>query len=175
MKTYKFKKIVQSILSPAGITINGSQPWDIQIKNENFYQRVINDGSLGLGESYMDGWWECERLDDFFCRLLPTQPEDKIKKNRKLLFYILSSAIFNRGRKSRAFVIGENHYDIGNDLFRNMLDRRMVYSCAYWKEAEDLDSAQEAKLDLICKKLGLRPGDRVLDIGCGWEHVPLSC
>jgi cyclopropane-fatty-acyl-phospholipid synthase len=171
MKTDKFKKIVQDIMSHAGITINGRQPWDIQIKNEKFYQRVINDGSLGLGESYMDGWWECEKLDDFFCRIIPSEPEDKIKRNLKLLFHILSAAIVNRNRKSRAFQIGERHYDIGNELYKNMLDRRMVYSCAYWKEAENLDDAQEAKLDLICRKLGLRPGDRILDIGCGWGSL----
>jgi cyclopropane-fatty-acyl-phospholipid synthase len=168
MKTDKVKKIVQDILSPAGITINGNQPWDIQINNEQFYQRVLSDGSLGLGESYMDGWWDCENLDDFFCRIIPSQPEDKIKKNWKLLFHILGAAIVNKGSKSRAFQIGERHYDIGNELYKNMLDRRMVYSCAYWKEAENLHDAQEAKLGLICRKLGIRPGDRILDIGCGW-------
>lgn len=168
MKTDVLKGIVQDILSPAGIIINGSQPWDIQIRNDKFYQRVLSDGSLGLGEAYMDGWWECARLDDFFCRLIPSQPEDRMKKNWKLLFHILGSTIVNRGSKSRAFRVGERHYDIGNDLFRNMLDRRMVYSCAYWNESENLNDAQEAKLDLICRKLGLHPGDRVLDIGCGW-------
>lgn len=105
----KFKQIVQNILSPAGITINGSQPWDIQIKNEKFYQRILSDGSLGLGESYMDSWWECENLDKFFCRIIPSQPEDKIKKNWKLLFHILGAAILNRGSKSRAFQIGKRH------------------------------------------------------------------
>jgi cyclopropane-fatty-acyl-phospholipid synthase len=168
MKTDKVKKIVQDILSPAGITINGNQPWDIQINNEQFYQRVLSDGSLGLGESYMDGWWDCEHLDDFFCKIIPSQPEDKIKKNWKLLFHILGAAIVNKGTKSRAFQVGERHYDIGNELYKNMLDRRMVYSCAYWKDAENLHDAQEAKLDLICRKLGIRPGDRILDIGCGW-------
>ncbi|MEW6054822.1 MAG: cyclopropane fatty acyl phospholipid synthase [Nitrospirota bacterium] len=168
MKTNVSKRVVQDILSPVGITINGSQPWDIEIRNDKFYQRVLSDGSLGLGKAYMDGWWECESLDDFFCRIVPSRPEDKIKKNIKLLFYILGTAIVNKGSKSRAFQIGERHYDIGNELFRIMLDRRMVYSCAYWKDCENLDDAQEAKLDLICSKLDLRPGDRILDIGCGW-------
>lgn len=168
MKTNKLKNRVQEILSPADITINGNQPWEIQIKNEKFYQRVLNDGSLGLGESYMDGWWECENPDDFFCRIIPSQPENKIKKNWKSLFYIFNTGILNRGSKSRAFQIGEKHYDIGNELFKNMLDKRMVYSCAYWKDAKNLDDAQKAKLDLICRKLGLQPGTRILDIGCGW-------
>lgn len=168
MRTAKFKKIVRDILSAAGIVINGSRPWDIQVKNEKVYRRILDDGRLGLGESYMEEWWECEKLDDFFCRLIPSRPEDKIKKNWKSLVHVLGAAVLNRCSKSRAFQVGEAHYDRGNELYENMLDRRMVYSCAYWKEAEDLDDAQEAKLDLICRKLGLRPGDRVLDIGCGW-------
>jgi cyclopropane-fatty-acyl-phospholipid synthase len=164
----KLRSLIQEVLSPAGININGNQPWDIRINDERFYQRVLSDGSLGLGESYMDGWWECENLDDFFCRLLPTQPENKIKKNWRLLLHILNAVILNRGCKSRAFQIGERHYDMGNELYKNMLDKRMVYSCAYWKDAKSLDEAQEAKLDLICRKLDLRPRDKILDIGCGW-------
>ncbi|HDY75814.1 MAG TPA: cyclopropane fatty acyl phospholipid synthase [Candidatus Marinimicrobia bacterium] len=171
MKTNKLRNLLQEILSPAGITINGNKPWDIRIKNEKFYQRVLNDGSLGLGESYMDGWWECENLDELFYRIIPSQPEDKIKKNWKSLFYILRAVILNPGSRSRAFQIGEKHYDMGNELYKNMLDKRMVYSCAYWKDAKNLDDAQEAKLDLICRKLGLQPGDRFLDIGCGWGSL----
>lgn len=116
----------------------------------------------------MDGWWECDRLDEFFYRLIPSRPEDKIKKDWKLFSHILKAVVLNNGSKSMAFQIGEKHYDIGNELYRNMLDKRMVYSCAYWKDAKNLDEAQEAKLDLICRKLGLHPGMRVLDIGCGW-------
>ena len=168
MSESRLRDIVQEILSPAGITINGDKPWDIRIKDDRFYRRVMSDGSLGLGEAYMDGWWESERLDDFFAKILPTQPEDKIKKNWGLLLRIFGEVILNSGRKSQAFQIGERHYDKGNELFRAMLDKRMVYSCAYWKDATTLDEAQEAKLDLICRKLGLKPGDRILDIGCGW-------
>ncbi len=164
----KLRSLIQEVLSPAGININGNQPWDIQINDERFYQRVLSDGSLGLGESYMDGWWECENMDDFFCRLLPAQPENKIKRNWKLLLHILNAVIFNRGCKSRAFHIGKRHYDMGNHLYKNMLDKRMVYSCAYWRDAKSLDAAQEAKLNLICRKLDLRPRDKILDIGCGW-------
>ncbi len=167
MASQKFKSFIQETLSQAGISINGSQHYDIQIKNENIYDRILRDGSIGFGEAYMDGWWECERLDEFFCRLIPTEPEKKIK-NWKILSYFLSAAIFNKSSKSRAFQIGERHYDIGNELYKNMLDRRMVYSCAYWKDANNLDDAQEAKLDLICKKLYIKEGSRILDIGCGW-------
>ena len=162
------KSIVQEILTPAGITLNGDKPWDILIRDERFYRRVLGEGSLGLGESYMDEWWECGRLDEFFARLLPTQPEDKIRKSLRLRLRILGQAVLDPARKARAFQVGEKHYDIGNELFALMLDKRMVYSCAYWENAGNLDDAQEAKLDLICRKLGLEPGDRVLDIGCGW-------
>lgn len=164
----EYKAAIERILSQAGITLNGDMPWDIRVKDERFYQRVMREGSLGLGESYMDGWWDCDELATFFAKLIPINPEEKIKADWRLLLHTLGEAIFNPGRKSRAFQIGEMHYDRGNELFSNMLDKKMAYSCAYWKEAKDLDSAQEAKLELICRKLRLKPGDRVLDIGCGW-------
>jgi cyclopropane-fatty-acyl-phospholipid synthase len=79
--------------------------------------------------------------------------------------------LLNLQSARRAAVVGERHYDIGNSFFQAMLGKRMVYSCGYWREAADLDSAQAAKLDLICRKLDLRPGMRVLDIGCGWGEA----
>ncbi len=167
----KLKNIIQEILYPAGIALDGENPWDIRVKDERFYRRVVRDGSLGLGESYMEGWWECERLDEFFSRILPTQPEDKIRKSWRLLLRVLGARLVNPGRKSLAFQIGKRHYDKGNELFKSMLDKKMVYSCAYWKEAGGLDDAQEAKLDLICRKLGIKAGDRILDIGCGWGSL----
>lgn len=168
MNALKERDVIQRILAAAGIAINGRNPWDLNVKNEGFYSRVIREGSVGLGESYMDGWWDCECLPEFFTRLLPSDPERRLRKNLKMLLYVFQTAVLNPGRRSKAFQIGERHYDIGNDLYRQMLDKRMVYSCAYWKDASNLDDAQEAKLDLICRKLGLRPGDSVLDIGCGW-------
>ena len=163
----RLKSLVEGVLSPADIRINGTRPWDIRVRNEDFYPRVVRNGSLGLGEAYMDNWWECDRIDEFFYRLMPTGPEEKLK-NWKILVNAVSALLFNRSKKSRAFQIGERHYDLGNDLFERMLDRRMVYTCGYWKEADGLDEAQEAKLDLVCRKIGLKKGDRVLDIGCGW-------
>ncbi len=168
MRKDKLKIFVMEILTDAGITINGSNPWDIRIKSDNFYEKVLRDGSIGLGESYMDGLWECDDLVEFFHRLIPSETEKRIKKNLKLISYYLGYSILNKSSKSRAFQIGERHYDIGNEIFKNMLDKRLTYSCAYWKDANNLDEAQEAKLDLICKKLYLKPGSRLLDIGCGW-------
>ena len=162
------RDLVQRILDVADIGINGNNSWDLNVKNDGFYSRVIRDGSRGLGESYMDGWWDCECLPEFFCRLLPSEPEKNLRKDLKTLVYLFRSVVLNPGRHSKAYQIGEQHYDIGNELYRQMLDKRMVYSCAYWKDADNLDDAQEAKVDLICRKLGLKAGDKVLDIGCGW-------
>ena len=159
------RQSIKEIFSAAGISINGTNPFDIRIKDERFYKRVTAEGSLGLGESYMEGWWDCESLDDFFCRLMCSNAEDKVKQNWRLL---MRAALLNLNCKSRAFQVGERHYDIGNELYQNMLDKRMTYSCGYWKDANNLDEAQESKLDLICRKLNLQPGDRILDIGCGW-------
>lgn len=152
----------------ADIEINGERPWDIQVHNGKFYSRVFSRGSLGLGESYMDGWWDCPALDEFFFRILRARLEDRIKDNWRLLSQLALSMLFNHQTKRRAFISGERHYDIGNDLYLNMLDKRLVYTCGYWREAANLDDAQEAKLDLVCRKLGLQPGQRILDIGCGW-------
>ena len=168
MKTNKSKDTVKKILSLADIKINGKNPWDIKVHNENFYKRILSGGSLAFGESYMDGWWDCEKLDELFNHFLRAKLEKKIKQNSRLFFSIVSANLFNFQRISRAFNIGEKHYDIGNDLFKIMLDKRMVYSCGYWKNVNTLNQAQEAKFELICKKIGLKKGDNILEIGCGW-------
>lgn len=155
-------------LEHVGITVNGDKPHDIQIHNDKFYDRVIAEGQLGLGESYMDGWWDCEQLDEFITLLLLGGLEDYVKGNAKLLWHAARSRIFNMQRRSRSFQVGEEHYDVGNDLYKEMLDRRMLYTCGYWRDADNLDDAQEAKLDLVCKKIGLEPGMTVLELGCGF-------
>lgn len=171
MRTDKFISPIKDILSSANVTINGTNPWDLHIKNDKFYKNIVKNGSLGLGESYMDGWWDCEKLDDLFNKILPSDPNTIVRKNWRLMLHGISSKAFNLAKRSRAFQVGEWHYDLGNELYRNMLDKRMVYSCAYWNNVDNLDDAQEAKLDLICRKLDLQPGDRILDIGCGWGSL----
>lgn len=162
------QEIAKNLLEQAGITINGSHPWDIVIHNEQVYERVLRDGSLGLGESYMDGWWDCTHLDQFFYCLFQAHLDQKIQKNKRLLFRILLAKLFNMQTKIRSLEVGKKHYDIGNELFERMLDSRMNYTCGYWHSANNLEDAQLAKLDLICRKLQLLPGMRVLDIGCGF-------
>jgi cyclopropane-fatty-acyl-phospholipid synthase len=161
------RRRVEELLAFAGVEIGGSRPWDIQVHDERLYARVLAQGTLGLGESYMDGWWDGDKLDEFFHRVLRAKLEDRVRPLADG-FRALRARAINLQRSSRAFEIGRRHYDIGNDLYRCMLDRRMMYSCGYWKDAKSLDESQEAKLDLVCRKLGLRPGMRVLDIGCGW-------
>jgi cyclopropane-fatty-acyl-phospholipid synthase len=168
MKHASSKHVAQKILARLDVQINGSRPWDIQVNNPEFLNRVLVGGSLALGESYMDGWWRCEALDQLFDKILSTRIDKQVKKEKQFLSDILRAKIINAQSRSKAYIIGKRHYDIGNRLFSIMLDKRMNYSCGYWEKATTLDHAQEAKLDLICQKLLLRPGMTVLDIGCGW-------
>ena len=162
------KNVITELFSSAGVTINGNKPYDIQIHDERFYQRVINHVFLGFGESYMDGWWDCERLDELIAKLALAKLEDKIKGNWKIAWHLFRSRLFNLQKISRAKEVGEKHYDIGNDLYVRMLDKRMNYTSAYWKNAKTLDEAQEAKLELICRKLELEEGMKILELGCGF-------
>ncbi|MHB8338095.1 MAG: cyclopropane fatty acyl phospholipid synthase [Ignavibacteriaceae bacterium] len=168
MKTSKYQSLVKMLFGLAEIEINGSNPWDIKVLNERFYKRAVTEVELGLGESYMDGWWDVDKLDEMIYRIVRADLQNKVKHNYKVALQLAGFWLINMQPRRRAFMIGERHYDLGNDLFRKMLDKRMNYSCAYWKDAKTLDEAQENKLDLICKKLILEPGMRALDIGCGW-------
>jgi len=138
------------------------------IHNEDLYLRILNEGSLGLGESYMDGWWDCQNLDQFFYKIMSADIQKKIKINLDLILNLIKAKVMNLQSKSRSLKVGEQHYDLSNELFCLMLDPKMIYSCAYWKNASDLEQAQNDKLNLICKKLDLKKGMKVLDIGCGW-------
>lgn len=158
----------QSLLADADIVVNGSRPQDVTVHNPQVFARTLRRGSLGLGEAYMDGWWDAKELDHFFFQLLQAGIEKKVRITPALIFLSLASQLTNRQRPARAFEIGEHHYDVGNDVYRAMLDARLTYTCGYWKDAKTLDAAQEAKLDLVCQKLGLKAGMTVLDIGCGW-------
>ncbi len=164
----KTEIFIRAMLSEAGITVNGSKPFDIQVHNNRYYQRVLTEGALGSGESYMDGWWDCEALDQFFDRILRVNPESRLKGSWKIFWPVLKSKLFNLQKSSRAYQVGEQHYDIGNNLFQAMLDKRMNYTCGYWENANNLDEAQEAKLELVCQKINLEPGMQILDLGCGF-------
>lgn len=162
-----YEKKLKSLLASAGIQINGPNPWDIRVLDSRFYKRVITESHLGIGESYMDGWWECDALDDFFYKVLRAKLDKKVSQLTRVLSN-LAGVLINLQNPSRAFRVGETHYNIGNDLYEAMLDKHMLYSCGYWKGADNLDQAQENKLRLIFNKLQFEPGMKVLDIGCGW-------
>ncbi|WP_282040459.1 cyclopropane fatty acyl phospholipid synthase [Halomonas alimentaria] len=169
------RRVFQELLEGSGVTLNGDAPQDLRIYHPDFFSRVLHQGTLGLGEAYMDGWWECERIDEMACRLLRHGLAERAHTPSERLMYRLQAGFFNLQSRARAYIVGEAHYDLGNDLFERMLDPTMCYSCGYWKEAETLHEAQVAKLELACRKLALVPGMRVLDIGCGWgsfaEHA----
>lgn len=162
------KQIVEELFSLVGVTLNGPNPWDIQVRDERFFARVLRDKNLGLGESYMDGWWDCERLDELMYRIIRGRLDEKVRGNFKMLVPYVQALLFNRQTKELSLEVAERHYNLDNELFLSFLDPYNQYSCAYFNETDDLDHAQLNKLELICGKLNLQPTDRVLDIGFGW-------
>src|SRR3989344_8713565 len=162
-----FKEKTQEILSLADVKINGNRPWDIQVHNEGLYKRVLSGGSLALGESYMDGWWDCDKLDELFNKLLSARLDKKIKP-LTIAINVAKAKIINMQSKARSKKVVQEHYDLGNDFYEDMLGKTMQYTCAYWKNAKNLDQAQKNKLDLVCKKAQLKKGDKVLELGGGW-------
>lgn len=168
--------IFESMLNTADIKINGNRPWDIKVNDMAMFDRILLDGSLGLGESYMDKMWECDDIAGFICRVLTFE----LDKNLNLRTKMTLGTKIGKDKIKKLFnpqgtsISKDNvafHYDIGNDLYGVMLDKRMTYTCGYWNDSTNLDDAQEAKLELICRKLGLKPGMRILDIGCGWGSL----
>lgn len=168
MKPSTARKTIEQLLDRGDIKIGGTRPWDVQVHDARLYEKVIAKGSLGLGEAYMEGWWDCAAIDEFFERLLFARKGFRPKPNLELILFAVRAKLQNRQTVALSMGEGKRHYDIGNDLYRCMLDKRMVYTCGFWRDARNLDEAQEAKLDLTCRKLALKPGMRILDIGCGW-------
>ncbi len=176
------KKEVTALFALADIQVNGTRPWDIQVHNEDFYGRMLTGGSVALGESYMDGWWDSPHVDQFIDHLLSADLDDQVAPTWEMRLTYLKAWLTNLQDKIGAKQVIDEHYQLGNDLYELMLDPLMVYSCGYWKNAHTLAEAQEAKFELICQKLGLKPGMKVLDIGCGWggfekyaaEHYQVS-
>jgi cyclopropane-fatty-acyl-phospholipid synthase len=162
------KRRLVPLLEKAGIELGGARPWDMRVHDDRLWGRLLAFGTLGLGESYMDGWWDADALDQMIFRLLEIDVWAWLRPDIGLLTSALRGRLLNLQRL-KVTEVGEKHYDIGNDLYEAMLDQRMIYSCGYWQGgAETLDAAQEAKLDLVCRKAGLEPGMRVVDIGSGW-------
>ena len=161
-------ELIQGLLHGAGIEIGDNELKDIEVHDDRLWDRIVGDRELGFGESYQEGWWDCPRTDLLLERVLQINPRDHIRASKTQLAQTLLGTITNRQNLKRAKDNASAHYDDGNDLYERMLDPRMIYSCGYWTDAYDLESAQAAKLDLICRKLRLEPGMKMLDIGCGW-------
>jgi cyclopropane-fatty-acyl-phospholipid synthase len=159
---------LQDLFASADIQLQGGRPWDIRVNDPRFFRAVLAGGTLGFGESYMDGWWDCNALDEMCCRAIRARLEERVPVNLHTAAAIASSFLFNLQTRRRARLVGKRHYDVGNDLFEGMLDPSMQYSCAWFRDTDDLGQAQTEKMDLICRKLGLEKGMSLLDIGCGW-------
>jgi cyclopropane-fatty-acyl-phospholipid synthase len=163
------EKTIRELLALADIRVGGNRPWDIHVHNPEFYGRFLSQGTLGLGEAYVDGWWDSECLDETFNKAVSAQLEKKVRMNWPLALDLMKARLFNRQNKALSKTVAEIHYNLGNDFYADMLDPYMQYTCAYWKGAKTLDEAQVNKLDLVCRKLDLKPGMTVLELGCGWS------
>ncbi|MFO1325901.1 MAG: cyclopropane fatty acyl phospholipid synthase [Rubrivivax sp.] len=161
------RRTLEPMFAAADVRLDGPRPWDIRVHDDAMFDRVLAQGTLGAGESYMDGQWSCDRLDELAFRLIRSDLAGQLHPLSMLLHH-LRARLLNLQTERRAWRVGRAHYDLGNDFYAAMLDRRMTYTCAFWRDADTLDQAQEHKLDLVCRKLMLKPGLRVLDIGCGW-------
>jgi cyclopropane-fatty-acyl-phospholipid synthase len=163
-----YERTVREILDRIGVAIDGPNPWDIRVNDNRMYGRILRDKNLGLGESYMEGWWDCPRIDEFIYRVLTARVDEQVRGGWKLLIPYVQAFLFNRQSKTLSREVAERHYDLDNELFLSFLDSYNQYSCAYFDGADDLNTAQLNKLGLICRKLELKPDDRLLDIGFGW-------
>lgn len=164
----KSRQMLEELLAECDIELNGSRPFDIRVIDEQAVNRIIRQGSLGLGESYMDGQWECERIDELVERLLRRALNQRFGSTPSYRWLTFVSRLRNLQSRARARIVSEQHYDVGNALYERMLDTHMNYSCAYWETADNLEQAQRDKMELVCRKLELAPGMTMLDIGCGW-------
>src|SRR5438046_5875990 len=164
----KAEDAMTNLLAFADIRINGARSWDIQVHDRRVFSRVLASGTLGFGESYMDGWWDCDALDEMCCRAIRAQLDKRFAFRLPNFWALLTALSANHQTSRRARKVGRVHYNLSNDFFEAMLDPNMQYSCALFAEGDDLASAQLRKLDWICDRLRLRPGLRLLDIGSGW-------
>jgi cyclopropane-fatty-acyl-phospholipid synthase len=160
---------LENLLAQADIRMDGSRPWDMRDVDPSVPGRVAAEGNLGLGEAYMDGLWQCDDLEGFFHRVLSARLHRQVKPNLAILAQVAKAKLMNLQNRELSRKVAEIHYNLGNEFYAAMLDPWMQYTCAYWEGgARDLEQAQEAKLELVCRKIGLKPGDRVLELGCGW-------
>lgn len=162
------KNLLQKILDESGVTLNGNKPYDIKVLDNRFYKHFFMNPSLGAGEGFMEGWWTCNQLDELFFRVIHHVKTNKLYNTWKIMLVRFINSIINQQTRGKSLKVANQHYNLDNSLYINMLGPSMAYTCAYWRNATTLDQAQYDKFDLICRKIDLRPGDKVLELGCGW-------
>jgi cyclopropane-fatty-acyl-phospholipid synthase len=164
------------IVCPEDTYVFGAPEADLRatvlVHNELFFRRALFGGDMGMGEAFMQGDWSSPDLVAVV--RLAVRNLDRIEKGNKVLSALSSMADVARHRLRENSVSGSRrniscHYDLGNDFYRLFLDPTMAYSCAYYQTADDsLEQAQLRKYERVCRKLQLRPSDRLLEIGTGW-------
>jgi cyclopropane-fatty-acyl-phospholipid synthase len=144
---------------------------NLYIKNYNFVKKTIFAGSLGFSESYLDGDWDSDNVTDLL--LFFIQNEDSYlnilngKITSRLINLFMHKLKSNNKQNSKKNI--HDHYDIGNNFYNLWLDKTMSYSSAYYTTKNlSLENAQKEKYRKICNDLNLKPGNSVLEIGCGW-------
>jgi cyclopropane-fatty-acyl-phospholipid synthase len=144
----------------------------VRVNDSRTYGALLRRGSIGLGQSYADGWWDCDQLTGLVQVLLRNRGalgelQDSLGRATSLAADPVRRLWRRSPTADRRAV--RAHYDIGNDFFSLMLDPTMSYSCALFERPDmSLEEASIAKMDRICHKLGLMPGDHLVEIGTGW-------
>ena len=175
----RYAALVADLLAQADIRIDGPRPWDIAVRDPRFYKRALAGGAIGLGESFMDGWWDSPALDQAITRMLDADLRARLKLSPFMLADAIAEHLPNLpyvwpglrpflSRFKSYQATAETHYEVGNDFYRMLLGKHMIYSCTCWDGATTLDQSEDAKLEMSCRKLALAPGQRLLEIGCGW-------
>lgn len=145
----------------------------LAVHNPRFFADVLRKGNLGMGESFMAGDFEVAEgtLEDFLTILLRNRIDRRIRTDIPTMIRILGVRAFNFFSGNR--INNKKHYDdVGEDLYEKMLDKSMSYTCGYAAAPDDsIDQMQFNKLDRICRKLRLQPGDRLVDFGCGFANL----
>ncbi len=176
------QRVVVELLASAGVQVNGANPWDLKVNDPAFFRRILRDPDLQIGVTYMDGLWDCAAIDQLTERLTGSRVRAKLMEPAVLCqaplavaeagarktFRYLRDALTNRQTIARSTKVAKEHYDVGNVLYSHQLGPTMAYTSGVFAPGYTLEDAQNAKHDLLCRKMGLKPGDRVLDIGCGF-------
>ena len=136
LKMINIEEIITKKLKEVDVVIGGSRDWDIQVKNKKFFRKVFLNANMGLGESYVNKYFECRRLDQLIYRLRHYFPKKSIIL--KNIYDIIQDKFINFQSIKRATKVAKTHYDLEVKIFQKFLDKRMIYTCGYWNNAKNL-------------------------------------